>query len=82
MRCAASPRMAVESLLERGQVTGNAKLIEMAGLVARRHQEKIENVEGLLSTADSLAHRYCTPSSHIAGVRRTNRSAGGLVIRR
>lgn len=76
------PRAAVEALLAHGEETGNAKLIEMAGAVARRHQERIENVEGLLANAATLAHRYCTPSSHIAGVRRSNRSAGGMVLRR
>jgi CheY-like chemotaxis protein len=76
------PKTAVESLLFHGQDTGNAKLIEMAGAVARRHQERIDNVEALLSTAASLAHRFCAPATHIAGVRRSNRSAGGLVLRR
>ncbi len=76
------PRAAVESLLAHGEETGNAKLIEMASAVARRHQERIENVEGLLANAATLGHRYCMPSSHIAGVRRSNRSAGGLVLRR
>jgi CheY-like chemotaxis protein len=76
------PRAAVEALLAHGEETGNAKLIEMAGAVARRHEERIENVQGLLANAATLAHRYCTPSTHIAGVRRSNRSAGGLVLRR
>ena len=76
------PKSAVETLLSDGEETGNAKLIEMAGLVARRHQEKIEEVDKLLARADTLAHRYCSPNSHIAGVRRSNRSAGGLVLRR
>jgi hypothetical protein len=76
------PRAAVEALLSHGEETGNAKLIEMAGAVARRHQDRIENIEGLLANAATLAHRYCNPSSHIAGVRRSNRSAGGLVLRR
>ena len=76
------PRTAVETLLQHGRTTGNAKLIEMAGLVARRHQERITDVESLLSTAGTLAHRYCAPTTHIAGVRRSNRSAGGLVLRR
>jgi CheY-like chemotaxis protein len=76
------PRAAVEALLAHGEETGNAKLIEMAGAVARRHQERIENVQGLLANVATLSHRYCTPSSHIAGVRRSNRSAGGLVLRR
>lgn len=76
------PRAAVESLLLHGQNTGNAKLIEMAGAVARRHQERIEQCETLIDSADKLSHRYCAPSTHIAGVRRSNRSAGGLVLRR
>ena len=76
------PRAAVETLLEHGQQTGNAKLIEMAGLVANRHRERIEGVDALLSSAATLAHRYCAPSTHIAGVRRSNRSAGGMVLRK
>jgi CheY-like chemotaxis protein len=76
------PKAAVETLLLHGQNTGNAKLIEMAGAVARRHSERIDTVTALLESADTLAHRYCSPSTHIAGVRRSNRSAGGLVIRR
>jgi len=76
------PRAAVESLLQNGKDTGNAKLIEMAGLVAKRHQERIEDASALQATAGALAHRYCAPNSHIAGVRRSNRSAGGLVLRR
>lgn len=76
------PSRAVNLLLEHGAETGNAKLIEMAGLVAKRHSEKIENVEPLLKQAQTLAHRYCQPMTHIAGVRRSNRSAGGMVLRR
>jgi CheY-like chemotaxis protein len=76
------PKSAVEALLQHGGSSHNAKLIEMAGLVARRHQERIEGVQSLLETAETLAHRYCTPATHIAGVRRSNRSAGGLVLRR
>ncbi|HZF79041.1 MAG TPA: tetratricopeptide repeat protein, partial [Rubrivivax sp.] len=76
------PRAAVESLLEHGQQTGNAKLIEMAGLVANRHRERIEGVDALLSAVATLARRYCAPSTHVAGVRRSNRSAGGMVLRK
>jgi hypothetical protein len=76
------PKAAVQALLAHGERSGNAKLIEMAGAVARRHQERISDVQPLLDSAASLAHRYCAPMSHIAGVRRSNRSAGGLVLRR
>ncbi|MDE2368457.1 MAG: tetratricopeptide repeat protein [Burkholderiales bacterium] len=75
-------KAAVEKLLNHGRETGNAKLIEMASLVGQRHRERIEGIEELLKAAGTLAHRYCRPASHIAGVRRSNRSAGGLVLRR
>jgi hypothetical protein len=76
------PGAAVEALLDRGGSTGNAKLIELASAVAQRHRERITDVDGLMKTAAALAHRYCAPATHIAGVRRSNRSAGGLVLRR
>lgn len=60
----------------------NAKLIELAGAVAQRHRERMVDVDALMTTAATLAHRYCAPATHIAGVRRSNRSAGGLVLRR
>jgi hypothetical protein len=76
------PARAVEALLEQGEETGNAKLIEMAGLVVRRHRERIANARELTERADKLARRFCNTGTHIAGVRRSNRSAGGLVLRR
>ena len=102
------PEAAVETLLLPVQNTDNAKLTEMAGALARRHQERIESaprpttyvvrpprgfrkvaephflesVEPLLESADQLSHRYCAPTTHSAGVRRSKRSAGGLVLRR
>ncbi len=76
------PLAAVNSLLAHGGDTGNAKLIEMAGLVARRHQDRIDGLPELLDRTAALAHRYCQPMSHIAGVRRSNRSPGGMVLRR
>jgi len=76
------PGSAVQALLDRGGSTGNAKLIELASAVAQRHRERIADVDALMKTAATLAHRYCAPATHIAGVRRSNRSAGGLVLRR
>jgi len=77
-----NPKAAVQALLEQGRTTRNAKLIEMATLTARRHRERIEGVDGLLEAASVLEHRFCSPTSHIAGVRRSNRAAGGMVLRR
>ncbi len=76
------PRMAVEQLLEAAQSTGNAKLVELAGAVAQRHRERIDDVAGLLERAEALSSKYCMPATHIAGVRRSSRSAGGLVLAR
>lgn len=75
------PKTGVEMLLTHGETSFNAKLIEMAGLVARRHRQHIDGIEPLLARADGLSKRFCVPATHIAGVRRSNRSAGGLVLR-
>ena len=76
------PGAAVSLLLTKGGETGNAKLIEMAALVAQRHKDRIPEVEAMLKQAQILSHRFCQPMTHIAGVRRSNRSAGGMVLRR
>ena len=76
------PQLAVESLLRHGEQTCNAKLIEMIGLVARRHEERIPDAASLLVQADALAHRYCSSTAHIAGLRRGNRAPGAMVLRR
>ncbi|MBI3367457.1 MAG: tetratricopeptide repeat protein [Burkholderiales bacterium] len=75
------PKRAVESLLQQGMQTRNAKLIEMAGAVTRRHADTIDGSEQLIVEASDLQRRYCQPVMHIAGVRRTGRSPGGLVLR-
>ena len=79
---AGHPKAAVSNLLERGSATGNAKLIEMAGLVAQRHQERIEGVEEIVEDTARLAQLFCAPTTQLAGVRRSNRAVGGLVLRR
>ena len=77
------PGLAVTTVQASGEETGNAKLIEMAALMAKRHQERISEVPPLLDKAAMLLHRFCQLVSHIAGVRRTNhRSAAGMVLRR
>jgi DNA-binding response OmpR family regulator len=73
---------AVQTLLEKGSASGNAKFIELAGAVAKRHSERIEGIDDLTSQVEALTRRFCQPTTHIAGVRRSGRSAGGLVIRR
>lgn len=74
-------RRAVETLLAKGETTRNARLIEMAGLLLRRHREHITDSAVLQAMAASLQQRYCRPLTHIAGIRRSGRSPGGLLLR-
>ena len=75
------PTLAVKNLLEQGQRTCNAKLIDMAGLVARRHADAIEDYSVLLAAADDLQQRFGQPVTHLAGVRRVGRAPGGMALR-
>ena len=72
---------AVESLLLYGEQTCNARLIELAGNLLRRNREKIEGVKALIDTQGVLSRRYCVPCTHIAGIRRSGRSSGGVLIK-
>jgi tetratricopeptide (TPR) repeat protein len=75
------PGEAVDLLLQQGEHTRNAKLIEMAGLVTQRHAAALGEAEALGRRATALKQRYCRPLTHIAGIRRSSRSPGGLAIR-
>jgi tetratricopeptide (TPR) repeat protein len=72
---------AVESLLIYGEQTCNARVIELAGSLIKRHRDKIENVRALLDTQGVLSRRFCVPVTHIAGIRRSGRSSGGMVMK-
>jgi len=76
-----SPGEAVQMLLAVGAETRNAKLIELASLVAQRHQEKIVDVGELQARARDLAQRYCAKGAHLIGAKQGGRSAGGLSLR-
>jgi CheY-like chemotaxis protein len=72
---------AVESLLIYGEQTCNARVIELAGSLLKRHRNKIEGVKSFIDTQGVLSRRYCIPSTHIAGIRRSGRSSGGMVLK-
>ena len=72
---------AVESLLLYGEQTCNARLIELAGNLLKRHREKIEGAKDLIGTQGVLSRRYCVPCTHIAGIRRSGRSSGGVLVK-
>jgi hypothetical protein len=76
-----APADAVKMLLMHGGQTRNAKLIELAGLVARRHHDKIVDVGELSAQARALAERYCAAGAHLVGGKQGGRSAGGLTLR-
>ena len=72
---------AVRMLLEQGEQTRNAKLIDMAGAVARRHAQHLPDVESVQRQVQELQDAYCAPLTHIAGMRRSARMPGGVVLR-
>jgi CheY-like chemotaxis protein len=76
------PQAAVLSLLENGEQTLNAKLIESAHLVLQRHEARIPDHETLKLRAQALRERYRTTDIH-AGLgeqAHTGRAAGGLSL--
>ena len=76
-----APGHAVKMLLAQGAETRNAKLIELAGLVAQRHHEKIDDIAALQAEARELTQRYCAQGAHLIGGKAGGRSAGGLRLR-
>jgi hypothetical protein len=64
-----------------GEQTCNARVIELAGSLLKRHRDKIEGVKSFIDTQGVLSRRYCVPSTHIAGIRRSGRSSGGMVLK-
>lgn len=73
-----SAKAAVELLIRQGETTRNAKLIDMAGLVLKRHAEKIDGAQALAEQIDALHGRYVKPMGGSAG---KPRAAGGVALR-
>jgi len=71
-------RTAVELLIQQGEITRNAKLIDMAGLVLKRHAEKIDGAPALQAQIEALHGRYVKPMA--TGQSKT-RAAGGVALR-
>jgi hypothetical protein len=78
---AGDPGSAVRQLLRLCDHSGNARYAELAAQVARRHQSRIEDAPALLGKAEELLHRWGRPLPHLAGLRRSQRAVGGLVLR-
>lgn len=75
------PAQAVQKLLEEGEKTLNAKLLEMAGLLARKHAAVVPDAEAVATRAGELVRRTVQAAGHIAGIQRSGRSPGGLQLR-
>ena len=75
------PAAAVQMLLQAGEQSLNAKLLEMTGALARRHAAALADGTELAARAAGLMKRCCLPVSHIAGIQRTGRSPAGLQLR-
>jgi CheY-like chemotaxis protein len=76
------PQRAVEALLEHGERTLNAKLIESAHLVLHRYTGRISDEAALTVRAQTLRERYRTTHIH-AGLgeqAHTGRAAGGVAL--
>lgn len=74
------PAAAVQTLLQHGERTRNAKLIDMAVSVVRRHRERLADAPKLLGEAGALAHRY-GQGPQLPRLRRQGRPPGGLALR-
>lgn len=76
------PQGAVEALLDQGEKTLNAKIIESAHLVLQRYEAKIAERGPLLIRAQALREKYRTTEIH-AGLgeqAHTGRAAGGMSL--
>ena len=72
---------AARALLAQGETTLNAKLLEMASLIARRHRDTLSDADALCARAAAVIQRTCRTGNLIAGIQRSGRSPGGLQVR-
>ncbi|MFG6414870.1 response regulator [Roseateles sp. DC23W] len=73
-----SATVAVELLIQQGEISRNAKLIDMAGLVLKRHAEKIGEADVLARRIEALHQRYVKP---MAGGPAKPRATGSVALR-
>lgn len=77
------PEQALATLLTQAEAYRNGRLIELVSVLARRHREALSpsRAEACAARAKALMDRYRVGVSHIAGIQRSQRSPGGLMIR-
>jgi CheY-like chemotaxis protein len=75
------PASAIQGLLQEGERLSNAKLLEMAAAIARRHAGNLPESQSWIDRAASSLALRCRVTTHIAGIQRLGRSPGGLQLR-
>lgn len=78
---AGDAQMAIEQLLDEGDKTLNAKLFELAKLLAHKHKSTLADHRGLVALAEQRLKRSCKATNHIAGIQRSGRSPHGMRLR-
>lgn len=77
---AGDPAAAVRSLINHGQQTLNAKLIEGAYLVLQRYGANIEDMRALSELVEDLRTRFCAPGSRPSLGDPRQRQSGAVVL--
>jgi len=75
---------AAQLLVEEGEKTCNAKLLEMAVQIGRRNKNDADHsnwAEALSDRANAALKNNGAAANHIAGIQRSGRSPGGLQLR-
>lgn len=78
---AGDARTAIVQLIEDGERTLNAKLLEMAKALALKHQASVHDAQALAAVATQRMQLSCRPANHIAGIQRSGRTPGGMRLR-
>ncbi|HET9820338.1 MAG TPA: tetratricopeptide repeat protein [Burkholderiaceae bacterium] len=78
---AGNARGAVKALIEHAGTTGNAKLLDTAGLSLHRYRDKIDDAADLAIEIDALRQRFALAAGAPALGRAGARSSGGIVLR-
>ena len=75
-----TPKAGVELLIQQGEATKNAKLIDMAGLVLKRQADKIDNALELAAKITSLQEQFVAPMGVQVSAKNSQRAAGSISI--
>ena len=78
---AGRPDAAVHALIEHGERTRNAKLLDLADMVLQRYASHIEASSALQASVANLRQRYCRFGAHVQLGAEGQRAEGGLSLR-